>query len=48
MKLTGVTPPLWRLRVGDYRVMYSVSSEQELIVVEALARRDSQTYERLP
>ena len=48
VKLTGVNPPLWRLRVGEYRVVYSVSSEQEMVVVEAIARRDAQTYERLP
>jgi mRNA-degrading endonuclease RelE of RelBE toxin-antitoxin system len=41
-------PPLWRIRVADYRIMYSVSENRRLVVVEEIARRDSQTYERLP
>jgi mRNA-degrading endonuclease RelE of RelBE toxin-antitoxin system len=39
---------MWRIRVGEYRVMYSISNERELVIIEEVARRDSQTYERLP
>jgi mRNA interferase RelE/StbE len=48
LKLGGVGPPLWRLRVGEYRVIYGVPQEHELVLVEAILRRDSQTYRRLP
>ena len=47
-KLTGARPPLWRIRVGEYRVVYSVSSEVELVIIEQVVRRSTQTYERLP
>lgn len=40
-------PPLWRIRVGEYRVVYGVSQEQEVILVESISRRTTQTYRRL-
>ena len=46
-RLTGIVPPVWRLRVGDYRVFYSVQRDESLVVIEAIARRTTQTYERL-
>ena len=48
VKLTGAAPPLWRIRVGEYRVVYSDSSESEMVIVEQVVRRSSQSYERLP
>ena len=28
LKLDGRSPPLWRIRVGEYRIMYSVSDDR--------------------
>jgi mRNA-degrading endonuclease RelE of RelBE toxin-antitoxin system len=38
---------MWRIRVGDYRVMYSISDDRQLIIIEQITRRDDQTYERV-
>jgi len=46
LKLSGSSPPVWRLRVGEYRIIYGVSTQREIIFVEAILRRTSQTYER--
>jgi mRNA interferase RelE/StbE len=46
LKLTGV--PLWRIRVGEYRIIYGVSQENEVVIIEAVVRRGTQTYRRLP
>jgi mRNA-degrading endonuclease RelE of RelBE toxin-antitoxin system len=47
-KLGGTTRPLWQRRVGEYRVVFSVSNERHLVIVEQITRRSSQNYERLP
>lgn len=44
VKLTG---PLYRLRIGPLRVIYSVSDREELVVVLKIAKREKDTYERL-
>lgn len=36
-KLTGYD--LWRIRVGDYRVIYSIDDEQKLVVIVRVAKR---------
>lgn len=36
---------MWRLRVGEYRVLYSVSDDKEIVIVEGVRRRTTQTYE---
>ena len=46
LRLTG--RPYWRRRVGEYRIVFSVSDERQLIMVEQIARRTTQSYERLP
>jgi len=43
--LQGRAAPLWRLRVGDFRALYSVSDRARLVVVVAVARRREDTYE---
>jgi mRNA-degrading endonuclease RelE of RelBE toxin-antitoxin system len=40
--------PLWRYRVGNYRIVYSAANEAQLIVVERIERRTTGTYENLP
>ena len=47
-KLQGTSAPLWRYRVGNYRIVYSVANEAQLIVVERIERRTNRTYENLP
>ncbi len=37
--------PLWRVRVGAFRIIYSIADAQELIVVERIARRNEHTYD---
>ncbi len=39
VKLTGFDPPAWRLRVGQYRIVYEVYEEQVLIVGVNVAPR---------
>lgn len=38
-RLEGITPPRFRLRVGDMRVLFSVPGE-DTMVVERVLRRD--------
>jgi len=35
----------WRIRVGDYRVIYSIFDVDEVIVVNHVARRTTTTYD---
>jgi mRNA-degrading endonuclease RelE of RelBE toxin-antitoxin system len=44
-KLRGRVAPLWRLRVGDFRALYSVSDRARLVVVVTVARRREDTYD---
>ena len=44
MKLQG---PLHRLRVGAYRVIYSISDRKQLVVALKIGRREKDTYEGL-
>jgi mRNA interferase RelE/StbE len=38
-KLKGYTPSAWRLRVGDYRIVYEIHEAHVLIVVVNVAPR---------
>lgn len=42
-RLTGFTPPLYRLRVGDYRVYYRIIPSR-VIVLAALHKKDSDRW----
>ncbi|MGD0766553.1 MAG: type II toxin-antitoxin system RelE/ParE family toxin [Dehalococcoidia bacterium] len=44
-KLKGTGAPLWRLRVGDHRVLYSISDKARLVVALAVRRRSEGTYD---
>ncbi|MPZ49649.1 MAG: type II toxin-antitoxin system RelE/ParE family toxin [Dehalococcoidia bacterium] len=48
LRLAGTGRPLWRRRIGDYRLIFSVSHDRNLVIVEDIVRRTSQAYERLP
>lgn len=39
-KLQGNTR-YWRVRVGDYRIVYTVESERRLLIVTKVANRDN-------
>lgn len=38
-------PTAWRRRVGNYRIIYDLYFNERLIVVSAILRRTSTTYE---
>lgn len=39
VKLMGFDPPAWRLRVGEYRIVYEIHEEEVLVVVVNVAPR---------
>ena len=43
-KLRG---PIYRIRVGDWRVIYAVFDKDNLIIVGKIARRSKDTYKRM-
>jgi mRNA interferase RelE/StbE len=43
-KLRG---PIYRIRVGDWRIVYAVFDKDNLIVVGKIARRSEDTYKKL-
>jgi mRNA-degrading endonuclease RelE of RelBE toxin-antitoxin system len=44
LKLKG-GPPRWRRRFGDYRVIYTISDRERLVLVLRVVRRSEDTYE---
>ena len=38
---------LWRIRVGQYRVVYAIDDKESLVIVVRVARRTEDTYRRL-
>ena len=38
---------LWRIRIGGYRVVYSINDKESLVIVVRVARRAEDTYKRL-
>ncbi|MGH7252488.1 MAG: type II toxin-antitoxin system RelE family toxin, partial [Nitrospiraceae bacterium] len=44
-RLTGLTPPLYRLRVGDYRVYYRIR-ERQVVILAVLHKKDSDRWLR--
>jgi mRNA interferase RelE/StbE len=39
---------LWRLRIGELRVVYLVDDEDRVVTILRAARRSESTYRRLP
>ena len=35
----------WRIRVSEYRVLYSIWDKERLVMVEGVARRTTHTYD---
>jgi mRNA-degrading endonuclease RelE of RelBE toxin-antitoxin system len=44
LKVKNMVPPTWRLRVGKFRALYTVSDKMQLVVVLAVRRRSEDTY----
>ncbi len=42
VKLQG---PIFRVRIGPYRIIYAVSDTEELVVALKIARREKDTYD---
>jgi mRNA interferase RelE/StbE len=41
-KLSGEMPGAWRIRVGDYRVIYDIDDDQRIVtILAALHRREA-------
>jgi mRNA-degrading endonuclease RelE of RelBE toxin-antitoxin system len=32
-------PPIWELRIGEFRVFYDVSEEKKVVIVRAIRRK---------
>lgn len=43
-KLTGV---IYRLRAGDWRIIYAILDKQQRVVVVKIARRSEDTYDKV-
>lgn len=42
-KLTGFTPPLYRLRSGDFRAYYRISS-RDVVILAITHKKDSENF----
>jgi mRNA-degrading endonuclease RelE of RelBE toxin-antitoxin system len=40
-------PPVWELRVGEYRVFYDVDEESRQVMVRAVRRKGAKTTEEI-
>lgn len=47
LKLGG-SLPLYRLRIGEYRIVYAIFDPDKLVKIVDIQRRTTQTYRRLP
>lgn len=43
-KIVAKNPPLYRIRVGDYRVFYFIDEESKTVIIADVVRRTTQTY----
>ena len=43
-KIAAAKPPLFRIRVGDYRVFYFIDEEIKEVIIVDIKRRTTQTY----
>jgi mRNA interferase RelE/StbE len=46
VRLTGTD--VWRLRVGDLRILYVIDDAASLVIIVRVARRSESTYRGLP
>lgn len=43
-KIAAKNPPLYRIRVGNYRVFYFIEEKDKTVIIVDILRRTSQTY----
>ncbi len=43
-KIAAKNPPLYRLRIGDYRIFYFIDEETKEVIIVDIKRRTTQTY----
>lgn len=43
-KIAAKKPPLYRIRIGDYRIFYFLDEETQTVVIVDIKRRTTQTY----
>lgn len=43
-KIAAKSPPLYRIRIGDYRAFYFIDEINRRVIVVDILRRTSQTY----
>lgn len=43
-KIAAKKPPLYRIRIGDYRVFYFIDETDKEIIIVDIQRRTTQTY----
>lgn len=43
-KIAAKNPPLYRIRIGDYRVFYFIYEENKEVIIVDIKRRTTQTY----
>lgn len=43
-KIAAKSPPLYRIRIGNYRVFYFIDEEDKTVIIVDIVRRTSQTY----
>ncbi|MGM0366175.1 MAG: type II toxin-antitoxin system RelE family toxin [Actinomycetota bacterium] len=46
-KLGGFKVGLWRIRVGRFRIIYSIDDKSRLITIVRVAKRNEDTYKNL-
>lgn len=46
-KVRAAEPGTYRIRVGDYRVIYVVLDEEQIVIIVRVARRSEDTYKDL-
>ena len=43
-KIAAENPPLYRIRIGDYRIFYFIEEDTKEIIIVDIKRRTTQTY----
>jgi mRNA interferase RelE/StbE len=38
---------LWRIRIGDFRIVYAIDDEAQIIIIVRVVRRKEHTYKNL-
>lgn len=47
LRAIQLEPNMYRIRVGEYRVVYKVYEDEQLVLIGRVARRNESTYRRL-